>query len=177
MTERPALIAAVILATTGSAAAAPATPTEAATLFYKAYLAMPSTGGLPDAATQAKLAPLVTDGLRRLLAEADRAEARHQRATKGAEPPMIEGDPFTSLFEGATAFDVGACEELGQSATCAIGLDADDGKGGRVEWTDQAIVVHGADGWRLDNIKYGGTWAFGLHGDLREVLKGVVAAK
>ena len=159
------------------AAAGPTTPEDGAEAFYKVYLKLGTVDGVPGQAARAKLAPVVTDGLMRLLVAADKAEQRHYKATKGQEPPMIEGDLFTSLFEGAAGYEVASCETLGESAVCAITLSADDGKGGTFTWTDQAVTAHVGDRWRLDNIKFGGTWAFGIHGDLRTVLTGVINDK
>jgi hypothetical protein len=156
--------------------ASTAAPEDGARAFYKTYLTIQS-GGIPDAPTRAKLAPRLSDGLNRLLVEADKAEERHAKATKGEEPPLAEGDIFTSLFEGASQYDVKSCMVEQATAICAVALSADDGKGGKVEWTDQAILVRAGAGWRLDDVKYGGTWEFGFHGTLRQVLQELIQSK
>ena len=54
----------------------------------------------------------MSPALNKLLAEGAAAEARFAAKVKGA-PPLIEGDIFTSLFEGATAWKLGACAASG----------------------------------------------------------------
>ena len=66
--------------------------------------------GIPGEAGRAKLAPYITPALEQLLAAGEAAEARYAKETNNQSPPIIEGDLFTSLFEGATAFKVGACK-------------------------------------------------------------------
>jgi len=138
--------------------------------FYGAYMNL-SHDGIPDEAARAKLAPFVSPALQKLLADGEAAEARYAKQTKNQSPPIVEGDLFTSLFEGATAFRVGACKANGAKGHCAVTLTYDDKSAKPTIWTDTVYLVHGAQGWRVDDIAYGGTWAFGNKGKLTETLK------
>jgi hypothetical protein len=40
-----------------------------------------------------------------------------------------------------------------------------------VAWSDTVLVVNTPSGWRVDDIAYGGSWAFGNKGRLSELLK------
>jgi len=138
--------------------------------FYTAYMSAPHDG-IPDEAARAKLSPFITVQLDQLLAAGDEAEARYAKATHNESPPIIEGDLFTSLFEGATAFKIGACKADGDRGRCAVFLTYDDHSGKPVNWTDTAMLARTKDGWRIDDIAYGGNWSFGNKGTLTGTLK------
>ena len=138
--------------------------------FYTAYMAAPHDG-IPDAVARAKLQPYITPGLEDLLSAGEDAEARYAKDTHNESPPIVEGDLFTSLFEGATAFNVGACKAEGDAGRCAVFLTYDDKSGNPQHWTDTAILKRTKDGWRIDDIAYGGHWDFGNKGRLSDTLK------
>jgi hypothetical protein len=143
--------------------------------FYAAYQTFHPSDGIPDARGRAKYAPYISAGLNRLLAEADAAEDKFAAANKDS-PPLIEGDLFTSNFEGATAVRIGACTGDGKTGHCAIELTYDPGKTANpkdkpVHWTDTAWLVNEKGGWRVDDIGYGGSWDFGNKGRMRDTLK------
>ena len=138
--------------------------------FYAAYMSTPHDG-IPDDAARDKLAPYITAELGQLLGAGDAAEARYAKATHNESPPIIEGDLFTSLFEGATAFKVGACKADDHHGRCAVFLTYQDESGQPQHWTDTAMLKHTREGWRIDDIAYGGNWAFGNKGTLTGTLK------
>jgi hypothetical protein len=88
----------------------------------------------------------------------------------------MEGDIFTSNFEGATTFHVGACTASGNAAHCAVSFTYTGGKKDEkpANWTDTVYLVHTAGGWRVDDIGYGATWAFGNKGRLKDVLASAI---
>lgn len=138
--------------------------------FYTAYMSV-SHDGIPDGDARAKLAPYITPALEDLLDAGENAEARYAKDTHNESPPIIEGDLFTSLFEGATSYKVGACKAESDAGRCAVFLTYDDQSGEPQHWTDTAILKHTKDGWRIDDIAYGGHWAFGNKGRLTDTLK------
>ncbi|HUJ02954.1 MAG TPA: hypothetical protein VLW75_04895 [Rhizomicrobium sp.] len=138
--------------------------------FYSAYMSAPHDG-IPDDAARDRFAPYITPALSQLLAAGDAAEARYAKETHNESPPIIEGDLFTSLFEGATAFKVGACKADDDRGRCAVFLTYDDKSAEPVHWTDTAILERTQAGWRIDDIAYGGKWKFGNRGKLTETLK------
>jgi hypothetical protein len=138
----------------------------AAVNFYAAYLKMRPTG-IPSAKERAQLRALISPALDALLKEAALAEARHQKKTKGKEPPLVEGDIFTSMFEGADVATVIACEEAPPRATCKVELrylDKDAPMPKPVTWTDEVFLLRAPQGWSVDDIAYGGDWPFGHAG-------------
>ncbi|MGF1623639.1 MAG: hypothetical protein ACFCVH_02040 [Alphaproteobacteria bacterium] len=150
-------------------------PEAAATGFYAVAMALP-IGGVPDAAGQAALEPLVTPELAASLAAARAAEDAHTAATNNEEPPMIQGDIYGSLFEGRTAFVVGDCVVSDAEARCEV-LQSYSDASGNSEWTDTAVLVRDGDGWRVDDVIYGGDWDFATTGRLSEMLAAVTAGE
>ena len=104
--------------------------TAAATNFYTLATTKGfSSAGIPGAAARARLAPLVTPRLSQALAAAADAEARFMAKNKDS-PPLIEGDIFSSLFEGPTQWKAGACSGDTKTARCSVArrtLDVHDG--------------------------------------------------
>lgn len=149
-------------------------PQAAAGSFYAAYLqARPR--GIPDVSARLALEPLLSSRLNMLLKDGADAEERYAKATKGDVPPLIEGDVFTSLFEGATAFRVGECSGDETARLCPVALSYRPRGEAPTRWVDRVALLREAGGWRVDDVIYGGDWPFAQHGRLSEVLKNVVA--
>lgn len=166
------LFAALVLA--AGFAAAPARADDAAAMaavadsFYATYAALPHTGGIPDANARARYAPLFSPRLNKLLADAAAAEARFQAKNKDA-PPLMEGDLFSSLFEGITSYKLGACSGDGKSGHCDARLAHADPKK-PVSWSDSVMLVNTASGWKIDDLAYKAGFQFGNSGTLDETL-------
>jgi hypothetical protein len=145
--------------------------TAAANNFYSFSVAMGagSGGGIPGGAARSRLAPLLTPRLNQALAEAAAAEARFKARNKDS-PPLIEGDIFSSLFEGPTAFKVGACSGDEKIQRCAIVLSRQDPRQKPAAWTD-ILVLANSGGWKVDDIVYDANFAFGNTGSLSDMLK------
>jgi len=173
------IVGAVFLATSAVADDAnPAAMAKAATGFYTAYRTFNPSDGIPDAKGRAKYEPFISPDLDALLKAGDAAETKFAAENKDS-PPMVEGDLFTSNFEGATAFKIGACTGDGKTGKCAVMLTYDPGKTNNPKdkpfsWTDSAYLVNTLQGWRVDDIGYGGTWDFGNKGRMKGTLKVVV---
>jgi hypothetical protein len=176
--RKPWTIAALLsLVATCATAAAPDEPAIIANGFYAAYATFHPPDGIPDAKARAKLEPFISPVLDKLLIDGEAAQAHFAKATKNMSPPLIEGDLFTSNFEGATAFHVGACATSGQTAHCSVNFgyrsnQKEDAK--FVNWTDTVYLVRTMNGWRVDDIGYGATLAFGNKGRLKDTLQSAI---
>ena len=126
-------------------------PAKTAEGFYAAYSTFHPSDGIPNA-----------------------AELKFNKANK-ASPPLIEGDLFTSMFEGATSYKVGACKLSGGGASCAVDLVYDDKKDAPIRWTDTITLTKTKAGWRVDDIFYGGAWEYANKGRLGATLRQVIA--
>ncbi len=162
-----------------TAFAAPAAADDVAALraaaegFYGVYKSFHPSDGIPDDAGRARYRPFLSPGLDALLGQAGDAEKRFA-ATNKDSPPLIEGDLFTSLFEGATDITVGACTASGQTGSCTAALGHTQPGEAPTRWTDTVLLLDTPAGWRVDDIRYGGTWDFGNKGRLSETLGQVV---
>jgi hypothetical protein len=145
--------------------------TAAANGFYSAFVGTRSlsSGGIPDAATRARFQPLLTPRLNKALADAAAAEARFAAKNKNS-PPLIEGDIFSSLFEGPTSFKLGVCKGDDKIQHCGVSLSRQDPGQKQVAWTDTLILAN-SGGWKVDDIGYDANFAFGNTGTLSETLK------
>lgn len=158
----------------GPALAQTATPTETAEGFYAVYDGFHPSDGIPDAKGLAQYAPYLSPALHELLEQGEAAERRFAAANKDS-PPLIEGDLFSSMFEGATSHKIGSCTQQGDTARCKAELTYAEGGDKPIHWSDTLALVKTHDGWRVDDIYYGGDWAFANKGRMTETLKQAIA--
>lgn len=151
---------------------------KAADGFYAAYATFHPSDGIPDSGGRARYAPFISPALDKLLTQGSEAEQKFAKANKGS-PPLIEGDLFTSNFEGATSYKVGACKGDAKMGPCTVALTYDDRKSNPkdkpLNWNDTVYLVATPKGWRVDDIGYGASWDFGNKGKLSETVKSAIA--
>ena len=135
------------------------------------YAAVPRDEGIPDQAASARLKPFLSGRLAGLL---DMAAAAQQRfaARNPKAPPVLEGDLFSSQFEGFTAYQMGTCAISNATARCPVNLTYQPPGGGKpVRWSDAVLLVKGPGGWKVDDIAYLGNFPSGNTGLLSDTLK------
>jgi hypothetical protein len=147
---------------------------HAANDFYAVYGSQHG-GGIPDAGGRARYAAVFSARLNKQLANAAAAQMRFDAKVKGAAPPLIEGDLFSSLFEGATGWTVGACSDDGKTARCPVSLTHAEKTAKPVRWKDTLILTNTPSGWKVDDVLYDAGFAFGNTGKLSDMLNMVVA--
>ncbi|HLY05025.1 MAG TPA: hypothetical protein VKR31_04695 [Rhizomicrobium sp.] len=177
MNHRLLIVAMLGVAALAAPASASDDPAGVANGFYGVYATFHPSDGIPDAKGRAKYEPFISPVLDRLLIDGEAAEAHFRSVTKNMSPPLVEGDLFTSNFEGATAYHVGPCTTAGDTAHCPVnfGYRSDSKEDAKpVHWSDTVYLVHTADGWRVDDIAYGATWSFGNKGRLKDVLASAI---
>ena len=93
---------------------------------------------------------------------------------------MLEGDIFSSLFEGATSWKVGACQGDAKAARCTVALSYVPAQSAKppkpANWNDTVIVTSTPQGWKVDDVVYDAGFPFGNTGRLSDMLQMVVAA-
>jgi hypothetical protein len=166
-------------------AAAPAfaagDPASAVSAFYDVYAAQHAQGaGIPDATVRLRLQPVLSPRLNKQLADAAAAQARLTAKVRNAVPPVLEGDIFSSLFEGASAWKVGACQTAGKAARCSVALTytppaAAGAKAKPANWNDTVVLANTPQGWKVDDVIYDAGFAFGNTGKLSDMLAMVIA--
>ncbi|MDE1938101.1 MAG: DUF3828 domain-containing protein [Alphaproteobacteria bacterium] len=148
-------------------------PAQAANGFYAAYSTFHPSDGIPSEAHLAELAPYISPALHQLLVDGSAAELKFNKANKDS-PPLVEGDLFSSMFEGTTSYKVGACKSDAKKASCPVDLVYDDKHDPAARWTDTVYLVMTPGGWRVDDIGYGGNWDFANKGRLSATLQQVI---
>lgn len=185
--KRAVVFLALMLATPATAQApaipAPADPAAAANAFYAVYgPQVGKGGGIPDTAARLRYAAVLSPRLNKQLADAAAAQRRLTAKVKNAVPPMLEGDIFSSLFEGATGWKVGACQSDGATARCPVALTyVPPPVAGRppvkpANWSDTVLLTNTPQGWKVDDVIYDAGFAFGNTGRLSAMLRMVVAS-
>ena len=113
-------------------------------------------GGIPDATARVRYAPVLSPRLNKQLVEAAAAQARLTAKVKNAVPPMLEGDIFSSLFEGAGAWKVGACQVDGQHRPLPGGAELCAGiRAGPQSRKARQLERHGAAGEHAAGLESG----------------------
>jgi hypothetical protein len=138
--------------------------------FYRVYQTFHPSDGIPIGGDLAKYEPFISPALDALLKQAGDAQARFAKDNKDS-PPLVEGDLFSSLFEGASSVAVGACDDDGRRGRCEVALTHTEPGKKPFAWTDTVLLVNTPAGWRVDDIDFGGNWDFGNKGSLSETLK------
>jgi hypothetical protein len=178
------LFAALLLGClTPAHAQAPADPAAAVEAFYAVYAVQHVRGGgIPDATERVRYGPVLSPRLNKQLVDAAAAQARLTAKVKNAVPPMLEGDIFSSLFEGAGSWKMGACQTTAKTARCPVALTyvpapAPNRKAEKpANWNDAVLLVATPQGWKVDDVVYDAGFAFGNTGRLSSMLAMVVAA-
>lgn len=176
---RRLVFASLLLATPALAAGDPAAAVNA---FYDVYAGQHAQGeGIPDATVRLRLQPVLSPRLNKQLADAASAQARLTAKVRNAVPPVLEGDIFSSLFEGASAWNVGACQTNANMARCSVALSyapapAAGPKAKPANWTDTVLLVNTPQGWKVDDVVYDAGFAFGNTGRLSGMLAMVIAS-
>jgi hypothetical protein len=132
--------------------------------------------GLPDAAQRATLRPLLTDGLNQAFERAAAAERCAREQSRGQEPPLVQGDVFSSLFEKATAvvgIDEAAAEGQRQTYRLHFEWREPGAADASVQWTDEVTLQAVAGHWLIDDFVHGGDWQFAVRGSMKAMLQRV----
>ena len=144
----------------------PATTAAVASGFYREIVAR-NPRGLPSSSDMRALAPLLSSDLQTAIEAARVRQRAAMEARPDEKPPFVEGSLFTSLFEGPTSV-VSAEADAGTPARVAVTLQYDGG--GSSTWTDHLQLRCEDARWRVDDVAFGGDWAFASQGSLRAAL-------
>ena len=171
----PAIVALLLLISCTRQMASPMTapcpeggaPDVVVCQFYETYVEI-QPAGLPSPSEQEALAPYLSLGLQRLLDDArthqEDFEARHPED----KPPFVDGSLFTSLFEGASTFQVTRTEAMTDGdARVFVRFSYEES----VEWEDSAVVIRENDRYVIDDILLSGAGQFNPGGRLSETLR------
>jgi hypothetical protein len=169
-----ALTSVVAVALWGASSPSPGkTPDLVVRGFYTAYREVHPPGGLPDADQLSRLSPFLSTRLQRLIVAALRYDAEFARRHPDEKPPFVDGDFFSSNFEGSTAFEVGTTEKQGAAYRVSVEFEYVDPSrpGDPFRWKDAVILVQEHGRLLIDDVEFLGDWPFGNHGLLSTILR------
>lgn len=144
------------------------TPKEVSKLFYDKLRTLKITG-LPSGHGWAQLKPLLTEQLAAAIESAQLEQAEFMKKYPGEKPPWVDGDLFSSLFEGSTTHEVSAENIQGDEAEVVIHFTYDS-EGSKTEWHDTMILKKADGTWLVADLKYEGEWDFASKGTLLQSL-------
>lgn len=147
-------IAVLLVATTVHAGV----PEDVVKQFYTAYIAE-KPAGLPEGEALAKLKPFLSERLYAAIVDANAYSAEMAKRHPDEKPPFVDGDHFTSVFEGPRAFEVLRVE--GENVHVKFTDEPN------ITWEDVVVVKDG----RIDDVIYGGAGEFNPPGRLSDRLK------
>ena len=149
------------------------TPTGVVERFYAKRIDL-KIAGAPTPDELEAVAPYLDPELHRLLEEAGALREREAAATPDEKPPFADGDLFSSLFEGPTAFRVVDDQERGDSHRIAVRFTSRQ-KNESVSWQDTVVVVPDDGEYAIADVEYGGKWKFATQGTLKSNLERALA--
>jgi hypothetical protein len=132
--------------------------------------------GLPDTDERAALAPQASPALNAALEQAARAERCAYAQHQGTEPPLLQGDVFSSLFEKANGVQsIAAARADADYAEYKVGFEYRMPGAARpeVEWQDTVQLIRSGNAWLVDDVIRGGNWDFGAKGSVKAQLLAV----
>lgn len=129
--------------------------------------------GLPTPEQLQRLSPHLTPELASLLRRAAVIQEQQIRRHPDDKPAWIEGDLFSSLFEGVTSWKLGEVFSAPTvDATVEVIQTFSEATAEPVTWTDTLVLKKRGQQWLLDDIRMGGDWAFQTGTTLRGQLPG-----
>ena len=129
--------------------------------------------GLPSDAQLQRLSPLFTPEIVALIKRAHILQQEQIRKHPGEKPYWVEGDLFSSCFEGVTSWKLGevfSAPTVDTTVKVTLSYRGQDQK--PVTWTDILVFKQRDQHWQLDDIRMGGEWAFKSGSSLRSILPG-----
>ena len=146
---------------------------ETAHAFYETYLSY-YTSGTPREDELRYFEELLSGELASLLHDLSVTEDMYHEKTKGEVPPLVQGDLFTSLFEGATEFTVISCDIERFTASCLVELTNTEVGESPFFWQDRAYLMKQENTWVLDDVEFLGDWDFMHTGFLKPLITSIL---
>lgn len=80
------------------------------------------------------------------------ASAQQLKASGSTDKPlMIEGDIYTSLYEGATSYETGHIEKVSDQIKATVKFINEPYK---QNWSDTVVLIKEDGSWKIDNVLY-----------------------
>ncbi|CAN5497354.1 hypothetical protein BH10ACI3_BH10ACI3_08810 [soil metagenome] len=126
--------------------------------------------GLPDKAQIEEITPFLAADVISLIKRDLKKQAAFIKKHPDQKPPWIEGDLFSSLFEGRTGYEIGKTRTKSGTREVDVMLSYKDGT--NIEkWKDTVVLKKFGGRWFVTNILFKGSWQFKSGSSLLNVLK------
>lgn len=156
----------LLLAACGGCASA-SRPASVVDGFYSTYLPV-RAGGLPSGDELRRLQPFLSQRLYGLITAAlDEQKDWIEKNPPDEKPPFVDGDYFSSLFEGPSSFQIVRTEEVPEGWHVHVRFRYDTAP----EWEDVIIVKREGGRYVIDDILFSGAGSFNPPGRLSERLE------
>jgi hypothetical protein len=142
--------------------------TVLATDFYEMRLKLGKTG-LPDAGEMKAYSAFLCPDLAHMMDAARARQSAWIAANPEEKPPLIEGDLFSSLFEGPDSVSAAGTNATDTGARVSLAMRAGDGENAP-RWKDDLLLERHDGVWCVADVEYHGDWAFANKGRLSEML-------
>lgn len=158
-------------ATEAPAPVAPPTQSpEAAVVDFLTMHQRLGNSGLPDAGSMSAYGAFLCPSLTSALRDARVRQEQFRASNPDEKPPLVEGDLFSSLFEGPESYS--AAESKAEGSRARVKMDLRHGEGSAATSWQDTVVLELDDGiWCISDVEYGGKWPFANRGRLSEMLK------
>jgi hypothetical protein len=149
-------------------------PDARVTTFLNKYHVM-KFSGLPNPHQTKILGQYFSQKLNKQIQQAWKAQQKFIKKHKDEVPPLVEGDLFSSLFEGPTSFEIDQVTADTDKVDVVVKFKyAETGEKDKQQtwqvWTDKYKLIHTKLGWFIDDIEYQGNWDFAPKGLLSDAL-------
>lgn len=153
-----------------AAATPPAQSPEAAVVDFLTMHQRLGNSGLPDVGSMNAYSAFLCPSLASALRDARVRQEQFRAGNPDEKPPLVEGDLFSSLFEGPDSYAAAESRVDGSRATVKMDLRYGEGTGA-TSWQDTMLLELDDGIWCISDVEYGGKWAFANRGRLSEMLK------
>ena len=171
--EPPATAAATITESELVIATADARDSQAAATvaldFYEMHQRL-GNSGLPDASSMKAYDAFLCPSLGTMLHDAQERQRNYIKAHPDDKPPLVEGDLFSSLFEGPDSVSSAGAAVDEDSAEVSLLMRSGDGDKA-TRWKDTVMLARKDGVWCIEDVQYHGNWPFANKGKLSDALK------
>lgn len=153
--------------------AASAEPAQGPAAVAMDFLAMHQrfgNSGLPDRSSMNAYAAFLCPSLSEAIRAAQIRQEQFKASHPDEKPPLVEGDLFSSLFEGPERFSTSDTRIDGSKAQVDVAMSHGEGQS-ITRWTDTMLFDLDDGIWCLVDVEYHGKWPFANKGSLTGTLK------
>ena len=137
--------------------------------FYQMHQRLGSSG-LPDANSMKAYDAFLCPSLAAMIRDAQQRQRSYRTAHPDDKPPLVEGDLFSSLFEGPDEVNSGGTAVDEDNAEVSLMMRSGEGDKA-TRWKDTVLLARKDGVWCIDDVQYHGNWPFANKGKLSDALK------